>query len=140
MPKRNNLPRTREEQQAYIDARIVIEDGHHIWQLALDRKGFPKAWDGQRCVGAHRLVFTHHYGVNLTFVDGVVVTCDEPLCVNPEHLATLPRAEIISSGDVCRRGHPRDEVNATIHGCRKCRSITRRAKLLKKRRERANAR
>jgi hypothetical protein len=139
MPQRNRVPRTFEEQQAYIDARIVHEDGHHVWQLALDRKGFPKAWDGQRCIGAHRLVFMHHYRVNLGFVDGVVVTCSEPLCVNPEHLAQMPRAEIISSGDVCRRGHPREEVNGTPKACRKCKAITRRARLLKKRRERANA-
>jgi hypothetical protein len=139
MPTPNRLPRTYEEQQAYIDARIVHEDGHHVWQLALDRKGFPKAWDGQRCMGAHRLVFMHHYRVKLGFVDAVVVTCTEPLCVNPEHLATLPRADVIASPNACRRGHPRNEVNTTKHGCRKCAAITRRARLLKKRRERANA-
>lgn len=138
MPQRNRVPRTFEEQQAYIDARIVHEDGHHIWQLALDRKGFPKAWDGQRCMGAHRLVFMHHYRVNLTFVDGVVVTCSEPLCVNPAHLAQMPRAEIIANDGTCKRGHALEEVKPK-DGCRKCRAITRRARLLKKRRERANA-
>jgi hypothetical protein len=118
------MPRTREEQQAYIDARVVIQDGHHIWQLALDRKGFPKAWDGIRCIGAHRLVFMHHYGVRLGFEDAVVVTCTEPLCVNPEHLATMPRADTIRLPHACRRGHPVNEVNTGPGGCRRCRSFT----------------
>jgi hypothetical protein len=139
MPRKRKLPRTREEQQAYIDARIVKQDGHHIWQLALDRKGFPKAWDGIRCIGAHRLVFMHHYGVSLGFEDAVVVTCSEPLCVHPEHMATMPRADTIRVITECRRGHPVNEVNRGPLGCRRCRSFTAKARRAKRRRERVPA-
>ena len=48
-----------------------------------------------RCVGLHRLVFAEKLGCGLDGINGVVVrhTCDNPRCINPEHLIGGTRAD-----------------------------------------------
>lgn len=115
--------RTIEQQRTYLAERILVENGHHVWQGGMDRVGGPRGWDGVRIMGAHRLAFEVAYGVKLRFQDGVVVTCTEPHCINPAHLALLPRADAIRLAGTCRRGHPVDEKTRGPNGCRKCRNL-----------------
>lgn len=48
-----------------------------------------------RCVALHRLVYVKHNNTTLDAIKGLVVrhTCDNPRCINPEHLILGTRAD-----------------------------------------------
>lgn len=48
-----------------------------------------------RCVGLHRLVYANKMGTDLDGIAGVVVrhTCDNPRCINPDHLIGGTKAD-----------------------------------------------
>jgi hypothetical protein len=63
-----------------------------------------------RCVRLHRLVLAEKLGVPLKALDGVVVrhTCDNPRCINPEHL--IPGTPADNNKDRAVRGRSAKRV------------------------------
>jgi hypothetical protein len=62
-----------------------IDGGCWEWQAAKAHCGYGAAWDGARVVRAHRLSWVIRFGA---IPDGMLVLhrCDNPPCVNPDHL------------------------------------------------------
>lgn len=91
-----------------------IDHGH-----AGDAAGYHRALatvNGKRiCTRLHRLVYCQHNNVSLESIAGLVVrhTCDNPRCVNPEHLIIGTQLDNIA--DRCKRGRTVVPHGATHH-------------------------
>ena len=60
-----------------------------VWKGALTPDGYPRrVYRGNYNTRWHRVVYAEHNGLSLEDIRGKVVmhTCDEPRCVNPQHL------------------------------------------------------
>lgn len=66
----------------------------------------------QRCVMLHRLVYSQHSGVSLAAMADLVVRhiCDNPRCINPEHLLLGTKAD--NNRDRAERGRSAKAVNS----------------------------
>lgn len=72
-----------------------------LWKAAKTNKGYGNFWNGQRLIMAHRFSYILHKG---EIPDGMFVmhTCDNPPCVNPDHLVTgTPRENTL---DMFKKG------------------------------------
>jgi hypothetical protein len=81
------------------------DDGCWIWQASVDEDGygnFAALVNGVKVTKAHRFSYMHHTGEVLTPFQLVMHSCDNPPCVNPDHLSPGSAAE--NTNDMIRKG------------------------------------
>lgn len=80
------------------------------WARSKDGKGYGKVRVDGVHVGAHRLAYCERHGLSLGDIAGLCVrhTCDNPSCVNPEHLLLGSHAD--NMRDRSERGRTRSAV------------------------------
>lgn len=61
------------------------KDGCWEWQASIDTKGYGYCWNGKKVVRAHRFSWELHFGPIPNCIQ-VLHSCDNPPCINPEHL------------------------------------------------------
>lgn len=71
--------------KTFVEKTNILENGCIEWTGYKDKKGYGRFSSAGGEVLAHRLSFTMHYGADIL---GVMVLhrCDNPSCVNPQHL------------------------------------------------------
>jgi len=77
----------------------------HIWNAKLD-KGHPTISQRKRYTRVRKLMYVARYGA-LKHVSDTAVTCGQPLCVNPAHIAGMQRELRLA----------RDQIGARIMTC-----------------------
>lgn len=84
------------------------------YQGGIDRHGYGKRLVVGRWVGAHRYAYAISRGLPLSALAGKVVmhTCDNPRCVNPEHLVLGTQAD--NMADMIRKGRSTNQDNRKL--------------------------
>lgn len=115
-------------------------DGCHLWLAARDPNGYGRFRVGDRTVLAHRWILGHLRGVPLGQGENACHHCDNPPCVNQDHLYigthTDNMRDISESAEGhynarkthCPHGHPYSGDNLYIipgSGSRVCRTCAR---------------
>ena len=74
------------------------------WNKGKNRQGYGQRWFQGRNTLAHRAAYCEHHGLSLEAIKGLVIrhTCDNPSCVNPDHLLSGTHKENME--DMVRRG------------------------------------
>lgn len=75
-----------------------------IWKKYCTRAGYGQVGVGGKVLYAHRVAYAEANGVSVESLDGIEVrhVCDNPPCVNPEHLVLGTHAQ--NMGDMKERG------------------------------------
>lgn len=66
-------------------AKVVIENGCWIWQGSKNDKGYGRIRSGKKTFRAHRVSYEAFHGP-IPKGHGVLHKCDNPSCINPDHL------------------------------------------------------
>ena len=111
-------------------SKVASQGGCMVWTAYKDKDGYGLATVNNKRVRAHRVSYEMNYG---PIPDGYYVLhkCDNPSCIDPEHLFTGTQKDNIldwkSKGskrkrkEYCKRGHRRTPDNLdTNNGCRQC--------------------
>lgn len=59
------------------------------------KQGYGQVWFESKKVGAHRKAYVQYHNLTLKDIEGKIVrhTCDNPPCINPEHLVLGTHAD-----------------------------------------------
>lgn len=132
-------PRSRPVEERFAEKWVLDpETGCHVWTGAHGDMGHGVFWDGTRYIGAHVYAWRRENG---PVPDGKVLDhfrCDNPPCVNPDHVQPATRGENTLRGDNpaavnarkthCKYGHEFTPENTRVTtGGRSCRECGRRA-------------
>lgn len=93
--------------QERFGAKVCRHEGHggcHIWKGATKPNGYGNFWDGERFWIAHR------WSANARPGEVVLHTCDNPSCVNPDHLRVGTQQDNIR--DALHKGRGRQKLTA----------------------------
>ncbi len=74
------------------------------WTGYIDKWGYGKrSYEGAKRL-AHRVAYAQHHGLKMADIDGKVImhTCDNPACVNPDHLVIGTNKD--NTHDMMRKG------------------------------------
>ena len=79
------------------------------WDRARYVQGYGKRWVGRKIEYAHRVAYVEHHGLTMEDIRGHLVlhSCDNPPCVNPDHLRLGTHADNIA--DMVQRGRRKGE-------------------------------
>lgn len=74
------------------------------WHLSRNEDGYGQKKIHGKMRRAHRLAYVQHHGLSFEDIEGLVVmhTCDNPPCVNVDHLVLGTTADNIA--DMCAKG------------------------------------
>lgn len=74
-----------------------------------DKDGYGKKWHKGRTRGHHRVAYCEYHGVSIESIDGILIRhrCDNPPCINPEHLE--PGTTLDNVADRVARGRTNAE-------------------------------
>ena len=121
----------------YIETSACIDHGFTKSVAPMGYALVAHPYKKSRCITLHRLIYADKLGLTLKDIEGVVVrhTCDNPRCINPEHLIggtladnnrdraergrsakTVPSRQKLSSKDcseILLRHKNRDKQNGT---------------------------
>lgn len=80
-----------------------------------DKDGYAKRTVKGKVAGAHRFAYCEHHSIPIESIDGKVVmhTCDNPPCVNPDHLVLGSIAE--NNADRSRKGRTAKNLCGQTH-------------------------
>lgn len=80
----------RPELSAKLDEQIEMIPiaGCWIWMGCVSEDGHGTRRRNGRGIGVHRIAYCEHHGISIESIDGLVVRhkCDNPPCINPNHL------------------------------------------------------
>lgn len=94
-------PKPKDPMESFLKKFVVLESGCWEWTASKMGNGYGKMYFNQGWTGAHRASYTLHKGlIPIGFC--VLHRCDNPPCVNPEHLFLGTQLDNIA--DMNRKG------------------------------------
>ena len=103
--------------------KVKKTDSCWIWTSGRNNKGYGWFWDGEKIDGSHRFSYRYYNG---TIGEHLCVChkCDNPSCVNPEHLFVATQSDNLKDMYEKNRGRTMDTyLRGEKHGCAKLLNI-----------------